>query len=114
MTEKRVSINIQDGKSFFADEVSITNNPLRIILDFKNTTPRIDVRAQQQGVPLVVEHNTVILDAFLAKTMYELLGKQIEQYEEQFGEITEPPQVTQAKEKAKHLTASADKPGYFG
>ena len=113
--KKKLSFSINDAKSFFADEVSITNGPTRIILDFKVTTPRIDVRAKQGPVPLVTEHNVVQLDAHLAKRAYKLLGEHLEKYEEKFGEIKEPHALTQAREEHEaDVTTAEEKPGYFG
>ena len=114
MTEKNISFSIHDNNSFFADEVSITNGPTRLVLDFKVTTPRIDVRAQQGQIPLVTEHNTIHLDAHLAKKFYELLGEHINKYEETFGEITEPEALTKAKKDQSEVTTTHKKPGYFG
>ena len=113
--KQQISFNINEGRSFFADEVSITNGPTRMILDFKVTTPRVDVRARQGKVPMVVEHNTVQLDAHLAKQVYELLGNHLEKYEEKYGAIEEPAALKQAREEHEADVSSTDqKPGYFG
>lgn len=113
MPEKNISFQIQDGKSFFADEISITNSPTRIILDFKVTTPRVDVRSQQGQIPLVIEHNTVHMDAYLAKKLHELLGEHLDKFEEKHGEIIEPEALTKAREHESEVT-DVKKPGYFG
>ena len=113
MAEKQITFNITDNKTFFADEVSITNNPVKIIIDFKNTAPRIDIRAEQQGIPLVIEHNAIMMDTWLAKQFYGLLGQHLKKYEAEFGKITEPEQIQKAK-KAHPVSTTKDKPGYFG
>jgi hypothetical protein len=114
MTEKNLSFQIQDGKSFFADEISITNSPTRIIMDFKVTTPRIDVRSQQGQVPLVIEHNTIHMDTHLAKRLHELLGEHLTKFEEKHGEIIEPEALTKARDKHEEEITDVKKPGYFG
>lgn len=113
--KQQISFNINEGRSFFADEVSITNGPTRLILDFKVTTPRIDVRAQQGKVPMVIEHNTVHMDAYLAKQVHQLLGDHLEKYEDKYGDIEEPASLTQAREEHETDVSSTEKkPGYFG
>jgi hypothetical protein len=110
-----VSFSINDGKNFYADEISITNNPLRFIVDFKCTAPRIDARVEQQGIPVVVEHNAVIMDAFLAKNFYQILGEHLKKYEERFGEIKEPEQLKKVRDEQHEISsAGPSKPGYFG
>lgn len=113
MEEKRISFQIDDGDTFFADEVSITNNPIKFILDFKNSAPRIDVRADQGSIPIKVAHNTVVMDSWLAKRFHELLGEHIDKYEKEFGKVKVPKQVEQAK-KQGHVSSTPTKPGYFG
>ncbi len=113
MKDSRVQINVNDNRLFFADEVSITNNPLRFVIDFKNTSPRVDFRARE-GLPIIVEHNTITLDANLAKQFAKLLVNHIEQYEKEFGEIKEPEQVLKAKKNHPVRSTNNDKPGYFG
>ncbi len=116
MDEPSIAFNINDGRTFFADEISITNNPLKIIIDFKNTAPRIDVRAEQ-GLPVVLEHNAVMMDPFLCKTFHKILGEHLKVYEKQFGKITEPSQLKKAKKAEQQQAishATAKKPGYFG
>lgn len=113
MADKNISFQIQDGRSFYADEVSITNSPTRIVFDFKITTPRVDVRSQQGQVPLVIEHSVVHMDAFLAKKLHELLGDHLKKFEDKHGEIEEPEALTQAREHETEVT-DVKKPGYFG
>ena len=113
MAEQTISFQIDDGDTFFADEVSITNNPIKFILDFKNSAPRIDIRADQGSIPIKVTHNTVMMDTWLAKRFYELLGEHIKKYEKEFAKITIPKQIEQAKQQGP-VTSTPTKPGYFG
>lgn len=113
MREQQISFQIDDGATFFADEVSITNNPIKFILDFKNSAPRIDIRAEQGSIPIKITHNTVMMDAFLAKRFHELLGEHLKKYEDEFGVIEVPKQIEQAKKQGP-VSSTVTKPAYFG
>jgi hypothetical protein len=56
--KKKVKFDIDNGREFFADEVGVIHNPIKIILDFRSITPRIDVR-NQDFQPLVLRHNVI-------------------------------------------------------
>ena len=109
MEGKNVNMNIQDGDSFFAHELSINFNPLQFILDFKCITPRVDPRGQDGSIMLSMKHNVVMLDVFHAKRMHELLGKVIGDYEKQFGAI-EKPKALQKYENISRKEESKAKP----
>jgi hypothetical protein len=113
MAEQTISFQIEDGQTFFADEVSITNNPVKFILDFKNSAPRIDIRAEQGSIPIKVTHNTIMMDTWLAKRFHELLGEHLAKYEKEFGKIVIPKQIEQAKKQGP-VSSTPTKPGYFG
>ena len=116
MTEKdkKVKFEIDNGREFFADEVGIMHNPLKIILDFRSITPRIDVR-NQEFQPIVLRHNTVIMDPFTAKTFFNLLKKNLANYEKQFGKIKKPEQLKMSEKKGKKKVKKSNKaPTYFG
>ena len=106
-----MQFNIDDGPTFFADEISITSNPQRFFLDFKNSAPRIDVRANDY-LPVAVKHSVVMLDASLAKLFAKLLSEHVEKYERDNGPIPEPQQPP--KEMKPRITSTDDRPGYFG
>src|SRR3989344_5960433 len=40
---KKVKFDIDNGQTFFADEAGVIHNPLKVILDFRSITPRIDI-----------------------------------------------------------------------
>ena len=112
--DKKVKFDIDNGQSFFADEVGVIHNPLKIILDFRSITPRIDVR-NQEFQPLILRHNVVLMDPFTAKTFSEILQKNIDNYEKQFGKITKPkPLQKMEKKRKKKAKGKADTPSYFG
>lgn len=115
MEKKNVNMNIQDGDSFFAHELSINFNPMQFVLDFKNVTPRIDPRSRE-SIVLSLKHNVILMDPWHVKRMLELLAKVIKDYEKEFGRIEKPKQLEKYEKKAKKK-GSSDKmaaPSYFG
>ncbi len=114
MKEKKVKFDIDNGQNFFADEVGVIHNPLKIILDFRSITPRVDVRNQEYQT-LVLKHNTIIMDPFTAKNFSDILKKNIANYEKQFGKITKPESLKKMeKKKKKTAKGKAESPTYFG
>ena len=119
--EKKINFDVNNGKVFYSDEISVIHNPMKVFLDFKCTTPRVDVR-NNQFQPLVLEHNLIILDPFLAKQLLSILRDNLDNYEKQFGPIKQPEQLEKAKKEAqKHIkdanTTKSTKemhPNYFG
>lgn len=119
---KNVNMNIQDGDSFFAHELSINFNPLQFILDFKNITPRIDPRSQE-SIVLNMKHNVIMLDPYHTKKMFELLSKVVSDYEKEFGKIEKPKQLEkyekrsnkkESGKKGKAKDTEKISPSYFG
>lgn len=113
---KEVNMNINDGDSFFAHELSINFNPLQFILDFKNITPRVDPRSRE-SIVLFLKHNVIMMDPYHTKNMFELLGKVVGDYEKQFGKIEKPKALQRYEQRAKKGKESKSKekaPSYFG
>lgn len=111
---KKVKFDIDNGQVFFADEVGVIHNPLKIIIDFRSVTPRIDIRNQEYQ-PLVLRHNVVMMDPYTAKTFLDILTKNLTNYERQFGKITKPKQLIKAEKKSKKKKSSKkETPTYFG
>ncbi len=114
---KKINIGVNDGNEFFAHEMSINFNPTQFIFDFKCITPRVDPRSKD--VPyLSIKHNVVMVDAFHAKRIHELLGKVINDYEKKFGKIELPKALKKAqkdsnKSKDKKSTKEIT-PSYLG
>lgn len=115
--KKNVNMNINDGESFFAHEISINFNPLQFILDFKNITPRIDPRSQE-SIVLSMKHNVIMMDPWQAKRVLALLDKVVKDYEKEFGTIEKPKALKKYEEKAskkiKTAKGKAPVPNYFG
>ena len=114
--QKKLNIDVNNGKVFYCDEISVIHNPLKIFIDFRNTTPRVDVR-NNEFQPLVIEHNVVLMDPFLAKQLLKVLEENLKNYEKTFGEIKEPEALKKVKKDA-HLNKAeiTDNihPTYFG
>ena len=111
-------MNIGDAcQDFFAHEASINFNPTQFILDFKCITPRVDPRAKDSAV-INLKHNIVIVDAYHAQRLYELMGEVIQKYEKEFGKIEKPKQLKIIEKKNKKSDKSDDKttgtPSYLG
>ena len=114
MKDKKVKFDIDNGHSFFADEVGVIHNPLKLILDFRSITPRVDVRNQEYQT-LVLKHNVVVMDPFTAKSFMNILQQNIKNYEKQFGKINKPsPLKKLEKEKKKKSSGKEESPTYFG
>ncbi len=96
----KVKFDIENGQSFFADEVGVIHNPLKIIFDFRSITPRVDVRNQEYQT-LVLRHNVVVMDPFTAKNFLEILNKNVKNYEKQFGKIKKPEALKKLSKKSK-------------
>lgn len=113
--QKQVKFEVNNGHTFYSDEISVIHNPLKFFLDFKKTSPRVDVR-NNQFQPLVVEHNVVMLDPYNAKQLLGILKQNIENYEKTFGEIQQPEQLSKAKEKQEQTATTTKEihPSYFG
>ncbi len=97
---KKINLGINDGKEFFAHEMSINFNPTQFIFDFKCITPRVDPRSKD--VPyLSIKHNVVMVEVHHAKKIHELLGRVISDYEKKLGKIELPKAVKKARKESK-------------
>ena len=112
--EKKIKFEINNGVEFYADEAAIMHNPMRFIMDFRNSTPRIDVRSQQQQQPIVVRHSVVLIDPYTAKSFLEELQTNINNYEKTFGKIKKPKVLEIAEKQQKKSSSPQETPTYFG
>jgi hypothetical protein len=116
LKDKKVKFDIDNGVDFHADEVGVIHNPLKMIMDFRSITPRVDVR-NQEFQPLVLKHNVVIMDPFMAKNFSQILSKNIKNYEKQFGKIEKPSPLVKMEKDRKSKSKQGKKvesPTYFG
>ncbi len=105
-----IRVDVDNGQDFFADEVSVSHSPIRFILDFKRTTPRIEGNEQR----LLLRHNIVVLDPFFTKELLKVLKDNITRYEKRFGEIKKPDALKKATKVTKKSSEKAVKQDYFG
>jgi len=115
--EQKINMNISDGNAFFAHEVSINFNPTQFIMDFKNVTPRVDPRSKERA-SIALIHNVVMVEPYHAKKVYELFGKVLKRYEDEYGKIEKPKPLEifekKHKKKAKKNNTKIETPNYFG
>ena len=104
MAEQKINFSITDGDSILADEITVLNQPLKFYIDFKSTTPRVDVR-NPQGQTVALKHTVIVCDPWLVKELRRILGENIKLYEDNFGEIKKPKQLEIAEKKIKEFTA---------
>jgi hypothetical protein len=107
MAEEKINININDGKAFFANELSINFNPMQFFFDFRRVSPRNDPRSSKRP-SVLCEHNVIISDPYHAKEIHRVLTNMLKAYEKEFGEIQKPDALGKFEEKRK--TQSKDKP----
>ncbi len=108
----KVKFDISNGESFFADEAGVIHNPLKIIMDFRSVTPRVDMREFQT---LVLKHNVVVMDPYTAKNFSDILKKNITNYEKQYGKIKMPESLKEYNKKSKSKSkGKKESPTYFG
>ncbi len=109
--QQNIQFSIDDGPTFFADEISITNNENKFFLDFKNASPRIDARAEN-GMPIALKHSVIMMDVGLAKVFGRMLTEHVTRFEKDHGKIPEPRQ--QPTMTKPFISKTDDRPGYFG
>jgi len=113
--EEEKSINIQiDHKEdgFYSDSVSIIYNPSKFILDFKQTTPRIDQIHGKSQQTIAIKHKVIIMDIKFAKIFLETLKKSVEGYEKKYGKIKIPKEMRKNEIKTEVVTGKEE--GYIG
>ncbi len=101
----------KNGDEFLAEQVSVSHSPIRFVLDFVKSTPRIEPGAQ--NTKMVIGHSVVLIDPYLAKEFVSVLQDNIQKYEKKFGTIEKPEALVKfEKEHAKQdPTVRQD---YFG
>jgi len=78
------------GSSFSADGFAVVFRKDKMVLDFKNTVPRLDQVGENKKRTMVSEHQPILLTPERAKALKKLLEGNIKKYEEKHGEIPEP------------------------
>jgi hypothetical protein len=101
--------------------MSITFGPAQFALDFKNISPRVDMRSQDGSKTFVLKHNVVIIEPYQIKQFSKVLAEAIARFEKEFGLIELPPAIKKAEEELKQMQKeqenqpiSHDVPSYLG
>ncbi len=111
MTEDRpkrtINLNIDHSQpGFYSDSISIIFNPSKFILDFKQSTPRMDSIQGKEQETIAVKHNTILMDSRFAKSFMETLKKAVANYEKKFGKIEVPKPKKKDTKKEESVTSS--------
>jgi len=97
--EKRISVNIDHSTpAFFSDNVTISHNQSKFIIDFSQTLPSFDNIGGNMQQSFVIKHNSVMIDPQFAKVFSDILNKNIKKYEKKFGKIKAPKNVEKQAE----------------
>ncbi len=103
MEKKRINIKVEHGDhAFFSDNVTISHNPNKFIIDFSQTIPSFDTVGGDMRQSFIIKHKAVMLDPHFAKIFLDLLQKNIKKYEKKFGKIKIP---KRKKVKKKEIEA---------
>src|SRR3989338_7260174 len=113
MAEKQnINLNLDHSNAaFFSDGISLFNRKDKFFIDFRQTSPRIDMVGEKQHYSHAVKHSTIVLDPVMAKALFQLLKDSMGKYEKQFGKINVPKQKKTEKEVVEQV--SIDK-SYIG
>ena len=117
---QKLNFSINDGDTFYSNEMSVTFVPTQFAFDFKNISPRIDARMQDDSKTFVLKHNVVLIEPFQTKMFAKVLNDAIIRYEKEYGTIEVPPALKKIEAEMIKKAAenkdpkSHDVPSYFG
>jgi len=112
MVEGQINVDINPGDDFLAEQVSVSHSPLRFVVDFVKSTPRID--PSSQTTRLMSSHDVVMMDPYLAKEFLSVLSDNLGKYEKRFGKIEKPVALVKFEKEAKKTGKKVDRQDYFG
>lgn len=101
------------GESFKPDSLAVIFREGQLVMDFRKTAPRLDQSSTDKIQTVVSEHNPVVMRPEKAKMFKQLLEKNIENYEEKFGEI-ELPEQEEPDEDVSEASEVDDSQNYIG
>jgi len=84
-----MKVDVSD-EAFFSDSVFVIHSPSNFVLDFRQTTPRVDPIENKVKQTFVVKHRAIVLDPILTKDLIRVLKENIKRYEKEFGKIKVP------------------------
>lgn len=104
MAQNSKKFKARHNEAFNADSATVMHSEDSFVIDFKQTTPRLDQIDGDVQHTLVAEHDPVVLNPHMAKVLLNILQENIANYEEKFGEIRmddeedEPPETPDTHE----------------
>ena len=107
-----LQVDVNPGQDFFAEQVSVSHSPVRFVVDFVRSTPRID--SSTQTTRLFMSHSIVMLDPYLAREFLSVLGDNIAKYEKKFGKIEKPEALKTFEKQMEKSGRKPVKQDYFG
>lgn len=108
MGQNNRTVKAEHNDAFNADSATIIHGQGSVVIDFKETTPRVDQVDGNTEQTVITEHNAIVLQPQMAKVLLNLLEENIANYEEKFGEIEMPEQEEQVD------AGGEDAHGYIG
>ncbi len=104
--QKRVNIKVDHGEpAFFSDNVTVSHNQSKFIIDFSQTIPSFDNVGGTMRQSFIIKHKAIMLDPQFAKIFLDLLQKNIKKYEKKFGKI----KIPKSKKTKKKQTVEVEK-----
>lgn len=102
--------NEKDEEAFFSDSFSVLFNPHQFVLDFKQSVPQVEASGEKSEQKTVTWHRPIMVNPILAKKLSKVLGKNVEKFEEKFGEI----KIGKEEEEEKERKGDSKEPSYIG
>ncbi len=109
MGQNNRTFKAKHNEPFNADAATIIHGKGSVVLDFKQTTPRVDQVEGSTEHTVITEHDAIVLQPQMAKVLLNLLEQNIANYEEKFGEIEIP-----ESEEQQVDTSEDETHGYIG
>jgi hypothetical protein len=107
--DKRVNISVDHSSpAFFSDNVTISHNQSKFIVDFSQTIPSFDNIGGSMQQSFIIKHNSVMIDPQFAKVFSDILQKNVKKYEKKFGKI-KIPKDSEKKEEITETEKTIDK-----
>ena len=112
---RQINFEIDHTKeAFYSNDFGISVSNIEIVLDFRQTLPRIDIPSKGNIISsMAVKHNPIIMPPKTAKMLIALLKENIERYEKEYGEI-KLPKKWRGKAKQVISVTGSEKLGYIG
>jgi len=101
------------GESFSAENLAVVFKKGQLVLDFRKTAPRLDNISGDKKQTVVSEHQPIVLNPKRAKAVKNALEKNIERYEEKYGEIEYNPSQSDSAEEGESKQSDPDSQDYI-